>query len=240
MLFLHGWCCDRRMLAPQFEQFSTTQRVAAPDLPGHGASSPPNEFTIEAAAFEVGTLARSLHLAPSVVVGHSMGALIALALSQQAPELVNAVVMVDPPPLQPGVWQRVANRLVLELQGPNGDAGRRSFINQLFLPTDDPERRAEITEIMCAAPNDVAISALDAMAAFDAASALHHCEAPILSIGSAVPTNDPAFLREANAAIVIGQTVGSGHFNQLEVPDQVNLMIERFLTVAPRGPRTTR
>jgi hypothetical protein len=32
-------------------------------------------------------------------------------------------------------------------------------------------------------------------------------------------------------AITIGQAVGSGHFIQLEVPDQVNAMIERFLTI---------
>jgi hypothetical protein len=31
-----------------------------------------------------------------------------------------------------------------------------------------------------------------------------------------------------------GKTVGSGHFCQLEVPEQVNAMIERFLTVALR------
>jgi hypothetical protein len=29
--------------------------------------------------------------------------------------------------------------------------------------------------------------------------------------------------------LVNGCTVGSGHFNQLEVPDQVNAMIEGFL-----------
>jgi hypothetical protein len=27
----------------------------------------------------------------------------------------------------------------------------------------------------------------------------------------------------------IGVTVGAGHFNQLEVPEQVNSMIERFM-----------
>jgi hypothetical protein len=32
-------------------------------------------------------------------------------------------------------------------------------------------------------------------------------------------------------AITVGQTVGAGHFNQLEVPGQVNAMIERFLAV---------
>jgi hypothetical protein len=31
-----------------------------------------------------------------------------------------------------------------------------------------------------------------------------------------------------------GKTVGSGHFCQLEVPEQLNAMIERFLAVALR------
>ena len=32
--------------------------------------------------------------------------------------------------------------------------------------------------------------------------------------------------------LLYGQTVGSGHFCQLEVPEQVNPMIERFFTIA--------
>ena len=31
----------------------------------------------------------------------------------------------------------------------------------------------------------------------------------------------------------VGTTVGAGHFHRLEVPDQVNAMIERFFEVAP-------
>jgi pimeloyl-ACP methyl ester carboxylesterase len=31
--------------------------------------------------------------------------------------------------------------------------------------------------------------------------------------------------------LMAGQTVGSGHFCQLEVPEQVNAMLDRFLTV---------
>jgi hypothetical protein len=53
----------------------------------------------------------------------------------------------------------------------------------------------------------------------------------MLSIGSAVPTDSPTDLRDACPTITIGRTVGSGHFNHLEVPDQVNLMIERFLAI---------
>ena len=32
--------------------------------------------------------------------------------------------------------------------------------------------------------------------------------------------------------LMVGQTVGARHFNILEVPEQVNAMIERFLAVA--------
>ena len=31
--------------------------------------------------------------------------------------------------------------------------------------------------------------------------------------------------------VMVAQTIGAGHFIQLEVPDQVNAMIERFLAV---------
>ncbi len=51
---------------------------------------------------------------------------------------------------------------------------------------------------------------------------------PVLVIASAVPTNSTAYLHDINPDITTGQTVGAGHFLQLEIPGQVNLMIERF------------
>ena len=36
---------------------------------------------------------------------------------------------------------------------------------------------------------------------------------------------------EMFSEILYGKTVGSGHFCQLEVPEQVNAMIDRFLAV---------
>ena len=70
-----------------------------------------------------------------------------------------------------------------------------------------------------------------AMGEFDGAAALRQATVPVLSIGSAHPANSAADLRQACPAITIGQTVGAGHFNQLEVPDQVNAMIGKFLAV---------
>lgn len=36
-------------------------------------------------------------------------------------------------------------------------------------------------------------------------------------------------LRSIKPDLEVGITVGAGHFHQLEVPDQINAMIERFL-----------
>ena len=231
LLFLHGWCGDRSFFAPQFEHFSATHRVVSVDLPGHGQSPAPSEYAVEAFATEVAALARRLGVRRVVAFGHSLGAMVALALSQQAPELVSAIVMVDPPPLSKEVWQGFAAQLIPSFQGPDGRNGRRKFVEQMFLSTDDAGRRAQIIETMCAVPNETAISMVEAMAAFDSVAVLRQCHIPVLVIGSTVPTNSSSFLLEANPAITIGQTVGAGHFHQLEVPEQVNPMIERFLSV---------
>jgi hypothetical protein len=61
---------------------------------------------------------------------------------------------------------------------------------------------------------------------------------PVLNIDAASSFVGAAALRELNPAIVTAQTVGAGHFNQLEVSDQVNAMIERFLAIAPHARAT--
>jgi pimeloyl-ACP methyl ester carboxylesterase len=235
LLFFHGWCGDRTFFAPQFDHFSKTHRVVAVDLPAHGTSDVPKEYAIEAFANSVGDLARGLRLGPCVVFGHSLGAMVALALAQQSPDLVGAVALIDPPPLSKEVWKGFSSQLISSFEGPDGPAGRRQFVEQMFLPTDDPARRARIVQTMTAVPNDIAIPLVRAIAAFDAMAALRECKVPVLTISSAVPTNDAASLLEASPTMTIGQTVGAGHFLMLEVPEQVNPMIERFLAIIPGG-----
>ena len=234
LLFLHGWCGDRSFFAPQFDHFAPTHRVVSVDLPGHGKSEVPEEYSIEAFASRVAEVASELGLGRSVVFGHSIGAMVALALSQPAPELVGAVALIDPPPLSKEVWQGFAPQLISSFTGPDGPTGRRQFVEQMFLPTDD-RASSEDHRDDDGRPNDIAIPLVEAIAAFDAMAVLRECSVPVLTISSAVPTNDAASLLEANATMTLGQTVGAGHFLQLEVPEQVNPMIERFLAVIPGG-----
>jgi len=43
---------------------------------------------------------------------------------------------------------------------------------------------------------------------------------------------DALRLLEIKPDLEVGITVGAGHFHQLEVPEQVNAMIERFLAIS--------
>jgi len=46
------------------------------------------------------------------------------------------------------------------------------------------------------------------------------------------PDTDALRLLEIKPDLEVGITVGAGYFHQLEVPEQVNAMIERFLAIS--------
>ena len=66
-----------------------------------------------------------------------------------------------------------------------------------------------------------------------ASGALALCAAPTLLLRAELDAQTDALrLLAIKPDLKIGVTVGAGHFHQLEVPDQVNAMIDRFLELA--------
>jgi len=238
IVFVHGWTCDHTHFTPQAEHFRPRHRVVALDLRGHGQSDQPEQgYTIADLADEVSWICKELGVGTPVIVGHSMGAAVALELAARHPQLPSAIVMVDAAPIvmTPELKSLLAG-FVEGLRGPEHLTVRRGFIEgMLFIHADDPDRKARIVEQMISTPQHVAVSCMEAIVGWDGAAAARACSVPALHIGAAQPINDAAALRGLNPIIQTAQTVGAGHFNMLEVPDQVNPMIERFLavTVAP-------
>src|SRR5262245_14054220 len=68
-----------------------TCRVLVPELPGHGASTalPAPVPTLDAYADRIGAVLD----APAVLVGHSLGGVVALRLALRRPQLVRGVVL---------------------------------------------------------------------------------------------------------------------------------------------------
>src|SRR5438876_4287853 len=86
VMLLHGlgvggavWQAFARRLLPHLA-------AIAPDLRGHGQSdAPPDGYTPRDYALDLAELIIALKLAPVPVVGHSLGALVALALADLRP-----------------------------------------------------------------------------------------------------------------------------------------------------------
>ncbi len=103
-LLVHGIACDHTHLAPQFELSGRAgHRVVAVDLRGHGRSgAPEDDYTIEGFADDLAWTCGQLGLEKPVVVGHSLGGEVSLALAAAFPDLPSAVVLMDstivPPP----------------------------------------------------------------------------------------------------------------------------------------------
>jgi pimeloyl-ACP methyl ester carboxylesterase len=120
------------------------------------------------------------------------------------------------------------------MEGPDGEAVQRAFVEAMWV--NDPQLKHRIVETMCSVPLRVAVPMLrDTTVTWNGVAALFLCRVPLLMIRAQVGgSNDPSRLKALKPDLHVGVTVGAGHFHQLEVPEQVNAMIGRFMQVALR------
>lgn len=178
---------------------------------------------------------RELGLERPVLIGHSMGGVVAFQLAIDRPELPGAIVMIDSPVTRPEASRARLPAFLEKLRGPDYRQAIVSYVDGvLFLPTDDATRKAEILAKMPETARHVMISALEGMRDFDPDRAEAGVVAPSLYISADdAPLSDLPHLFRIAPGMLFGQTVGSGHFCQLEVPEQANAMLDRFLEVLP-------
>ena len=92
VLFLHGVGLRAEAWAEQLNHFSRSCRVVAPDMPGHGESAP---FGSSPMLQDYTDLVAVMLTEPAVIVGHSMGAMIAVDLAARYSEKVSGVAALN-------------------------------------------------------------------------------------------------------------------------------------------------
>ena len=116
VLLIHGLAASARTFGAAFDTLGARHRVLVPDLLGFGASPRPSTgFSIDehVDAVIACVTAAGMTDQPAIVLGHSFGALVAVALRHRRPDLVGGLVLVSPPVYRTAAQARAITRAAL-------------------------------------------------------------------------------------------------------------------------------
>lgn len=239
VVLIHGWCGDHSFMSEQFSHYAPADHtVVALDLRGHGKSDKPElPYTMQAFADDIALLLADLQIRQPILIGHGMGGIVAFEIGMRYPHLAAAAVMLDSAMVLPDSETARAPELLSALKAEDYRETLRDYAEDLlFLPTDDPIRKERLIDVMTGTPQHVMVSCLEDLQSYDPAA--HGIELPVpclyLSTREPCPNREMARFGAVAPHMIYGKTVGSGHFCQLEIPTQVNTMVDRFLTLALR------
>ena len=101
ILLLHGLGSTKADWERQYEYFSQSYRVLAPDFRGHGNSSKPaskSNYGVKLCAEDITLLMAQLNISEAIVVGFSMGGAVAFELAVSHLDLVKKMIIVNTAP----------------------------------------------------------------------------------------------------------------------------------------------
>jgi lipase len=128
--------------------------VAAPDLIGHGRSSWAAPWSIDANVEALASLLEEAADGPVPVVAHSFGGAIALHLAAARPDLVDALILLDPAIGLDGQWMAtIAAAMLASPDYPDAAGARAEKENGAWSDVDPGLLDIEIDEHLVAAPS---------------------------------------------------------------------------------------
>lgn len=242
VLFLHGIGGAARQFAGQLAHLAPRYRAIAWDAPGYGASTPLQLVTMEALAAALGGFIAALGLDRPVIVGHSLGGMIAQRLLAEAPHAARALVLSQTSAAFGGRDPAWADKFIRDRLAPL-DAGHSmadlapGMVAGMVGDDADPAGIAIAVDCIAATPDSTYRDTVLAMPGFDLRDALPRIAVPTLVLSGSRDQNAPAGAMQRMAERIPGATYvmldGAGHLAHLEQPARFNAALDAFLeTVA--------
>jgi len=239
VIFLHGIGGAARAWAPQQASFEQADYLpVALDLPGYGARAPIHAMDFDALAEDIeGTIART-ELDRPVLVGHSLGGMIAQTMLRRRPRGYQAAVLACTSPAFGNPSGEFQQKFVADRLRPL-DAGKTlselapEMIDRIVGPQPDPAGRALAVACMGAVSAATYRAAVQCLVGFDERANLGKIEVPVLVLaGEHDPNASPAMMEHMAGKIPGARYVclkDVGHLPNLEAPHSFDGAILDFL-----------
>lgn len=239
LLFLHGVGGGHHAWDGQLAYFAARGYAAhAWDQPGYGHSATIEPYDLEQVALALKRLVDSLGGEPVVLVGHSMGGMVAQEAYARFPELVRGLVLGFTSAAFGGSDSSFAQRFVAERLGPLDEGRTMADIAARLMPAmrgrkSDPAGLAHAEKIMAGVPAGTYRKAVHLLTTFDRRQDLARIAVPTLLVaGSDDRTAPPALMERMAGKIPGAQLVvldGCGHLGPMDQPEAFNAALEGFL-----------
>ncbi|WP_341894729.1 alpha/beta fold hydrolase [Ferrovibrio terrae] len=249
VIFLHGIGGAARLWQAQLESFSAAGFSAvALDLPGYGSRPPVGDISFDAYAEDLEALVARLGLDRPVLVGHSLGGMIAQTALRRRPDGYRAVALSGTSPAFGNAGGDFQKQFLADRLGPL-DAGRSmadlapSIVASIMGPQPDPAGRAQAISAMGSTSEATYRAAMHCIVRFDERANLPAIHVPVLCLAGEHDRNAPAAMMERMAGKIPGARYvclpGIGHLPNLEAPQAFDHAVLGFLSTAcPPTPTT--
>jgi pimeloyl-ACP methyl ester carboxylesterase len=228
VLFVHSFAGDLSHWSAQLEHLKAARRALAFDLSGHGKSpGAVGAYSISELAKDVGAVADAQGLERFVLVGHSLGAQVAIEYAALHSARVLALGLVDAPPA-PGAIPIEQQQQIRAAVMQDPFAAIEQFWKQTAFQNSRPEVQVKLLQNLRRLSRQAAAELTLATLGYDGATPLREFRAPKFAI--VTPAND-APLSLHNAVPGIQHTVikGTGHWIHLDKPAEFNAVLDIFL-----------
>lgn len=241
VVMLHGIGGGHLAFAPQVETFASAgYRAVAWDMPGYGHSAPIEPYTFKGLAQSCIALIESLKCPDIVLLGHSMGGMVAQEVVARRPELVSKLILCGTSPSfgkPDGDWQRefIAQRTAPLDAGKTMGELAEVLVPQMVGPGSLPEGVRLAVHCMSLVPPSTYRRALECLVTFDRRAALPNIHVPTLLIAGEHDRNAPPAVMKKMAGVIPHSTYvemrGIGHLQNLEAPDDFDGLVLNFLAL---------
>jgi pimeloyl-ACP methyl ester carboxylesterase len=178
---------------------------------------------------DVATVVRQLKNRQIVLVGHSMGADVALEAARRIGDRVIGIIAVDSlksiglPPMRP----QEINRQLAPFRDHFIEATRDYVINAMFEKGANPAFVQKVAYDMSREPPQIGIPSMQSLLAMDFATLLPDIHVPVLAINSDLGPTDEVRIRKYLPGFKADVLDHTGHFLMMEVPERFNPVLMR-------------